>query len=200
MISLNEKSTEISVGDIISLSEYRKIRKEHRKLLIQTKIKRRLHVGPFVVLHFENYLTLWSQIQEMLHIEGGGKEQLSDELAAYNPLVPNGNELVTTMLIEIENAERRTKQLHKLGYIENQISINIENEKIIGVPANDTERTNSQGKTSAVHFLHFNFNNNQKKLFMNKDVGVSILVNHNNYQHGAMITDDLRESLISDFS
>ena len=200
MISLNEKSTEISVGDIISLSEYRKIRKEHRKLLIQTKIKRRLHVGPFVVLHFENYLTLWSQIQEMLHIEGGGKEQLSDELAAYNPLVPNGNELVTTMLIEIENAERRTKQLHKLGYIENQISINIENEKIIGVPANDTERTNSQGKTSAVHFFHFNFNNNQKKLFMNKDVGVSILVNHNNYQHGAMITDDLRESLISDFS
>ena len=126
MISLNEKSTEISVGDIISLSEYRKIRKEHRKLLIQTKIKRRLHVGPFVVLHFENYLTLWSQIQEMLHIEGGGKEQLSDELAAYNPLVPNGNELVTTMLIEIENAERRTKQLHKLGYIENQISINIQ--------------------------------------------------------------------------
>tara|TARA_B100001094_G_C17928749_1_gene669683 strand:- start:145 stop:747 length:603 start_codon:yes stop_codon:yes gene_type:complete len=200
MISLNEKSTEISVSDIISLSEYRKIRKDHRKSLIQTKIKRRLHIGPFVVLHFENYLTLWSQVQEMLHIEGGGKEQLSDELEAYNPLVPNGNELVATMLIEIENANRRTKQLHKLGHIENQISINIKNEMIIGTPADDTERTNSQGKTSAVHFLHFNFNENQKKLFMNKGVAASILINHNNYKHGALITEDVRESLITDFS
>jgi len=199
MINLNAKYIEINSSDIISVEEYTKIRKEHRKSLIIKKKTRRLHIGPFVVMHFENYITLWSQIQEMLYIEGGGAEQIKDEIEAYNPLVPNGNQLVVTMLIEIEDANRRSKHLHKLGYIEKNVTINIEGEVIIGVPTDDTERTNSQGKTSAVHFLHFNFNDKQKKLFMNANMKATVLVDHDNYKHEAVISDEVRSSLINDF-
>ena len=199
MISLNEKSTEISVGDIISLSEYRKIRKEHRKLLIQTKIKRRLHVGPFVVLHFENYLTLWSQIQEMLHIEGGGKEQLSDELAAYNPLVPNGKELTATLMFEIDNPVSRATFLGKVGGIEEKVYMKVNGELIKAVPEEDVDRTSAEGKASSVQFIHFKFNDDQIKKFKSGSSHIEIGIDHNEYSHSTKLNDVTVKSLSADF-
>ena len=199
MVVLNENAGRITAGDIMPMDEYKKIRKEHRRSLIERKLARRVHVGPFVLFHFENYITLWSQIQEMLFIEGGGDEQINDEIEAYNPLLPDGNELVATLLIEIEDADRRKKQLHMLGHIEDKVSININNEKILAVPTDDTERTNSDGKTSSVHFLHFKFNDSQKELFKNKDLVAYISIEHENYSHSAMLTKEVRDSLINDF-
>ena len=199
MVILDEKARQIISDDIMPIDEYRKIRKEHRKSLIEKKALRRVHVGPFVLFHFENFVTLWSQIQEMLFIEGGGDDQIKDELEAYNPLMPNGDELVSTMLIEIEDADRRKKQLHMLGHIEDKISININSEKVLALPTDDTERTNSDGKTSSVHFLHFKFNKQQKELFKDKNQVAYISIEHENYNHSAILTDEVRESLINDF-
>ena len=199
MIILDEKPRKIIPDDLMPIDEYRKIRKEHRKSLIEKKAMRRLHVGPFALFYFENYVTLWSQIQEMLFIEGGGDEQIKDELEAYNPLMPNGDELVATMLIEIEDAVRRKKQLHLLGHIEDKISINLNNEKIFAIPTDDTERTNSDGKTSSVHFLHFKFSKKQKELFKDKNIVAYISIEHENYSHSAMVTHEVRKSLINDF-
>src|SRR3954462_7167567 len=101
---------EITPGDLMSLAEYTKIRREHRKNLVQVKQRRRVHIGPAVTLYFESYDTMWAQVQEMLYIEKGGDEQIEGELAAYNPLIPKGDELVATMMLEIEdeNVRRRT--------------------------------------------------------------------------------------------
>ena len=65
---------------------------------------RRVEVGPFATFYFENYATMWLQVQEMLRIEKGGAEQLAGELEAYNPLIPQGDELIATMMLEIEDA------------------------------------------------------------------------------------------------
>src|SRR5690606_12633858 len=97
------------------------------------------------------------QIQEMLYIERGGDAQLTDELAAYNPLIPQGRELVATFMIEIEDEARRRRILAKLGGIEKTITLEIDGAAIQAVPEADQERTTATGKTSSVHFLHFPF-------------------------------------------
>ena len=76
---------------------------ELRKNIVDFKKDRRVPLGPYATFYFESYETMLAQIQEMLYIEKGGDEQLKDELAAYNPLVPNGKELTATLMFEIDN-------------------------------------------------------------------------------------------------
>ena len=84
-------------------AEYAAIRSEQRKRITEIKRHRRLEVGPFATFYFENYETMRHQVQEMLHIEKGGDAQIEDELAAYNPLIPQGKELVATVMFEIDD-------------------------------------------------------------------------------------------------
>ena len=93
----------ITADALMSVEAYTKVRKERRAALVQRKKQRRLEVGPYCTLHFENYDSMWFQVQEMLYIEKGGPEQIPGELAAYNPLIPNGTELVATVLFEIDD-------------------------------------------------------------------------------------------------
>ena len=72
-----------------------------------------------------------AQIQEMLHIEKGGDEQLKDELAAYNPLIPKGKELVATLMFEIDEPDLRSNFLNKVGGIEKNVYIKINSEKLM---------------------------------------------------------------------
>ena len=89
------------------------------------KKHRRVEVGPFATFYFENYQTMWLQVQEMLRIEKGGDEQLAGELEAYNPLIPQGDELIATLMLEIEDANRRNTTLLTLGGIEESIFMEI---------------------------------------------------------------------------
>src|SRR5579885_1148768 len=98
---LNRSKRAIGREDILPLAEYAKIRKERRQQVSQIKKNRRVEVGPFATFYFENFATMLQQVQEMLYIEKGGDEQLADELAAYNPLIPQGRELVATVMFEI---------------------------------------------------------------------------------------------------
>ena len=91
----------ITSADIIPYKDYAAKRTELRRNLIPRKKNRRVEVGPFATFHFENYDTMWLQVQEMLHIEKGGKEQIAGELETYNPLIPQGNELIATLMLEI---------------------------------------------------------------------------------------------------
>src|SRR5262249_21148174 len=97
----------IAAADILPAEDYAKCRKELRQAIVALKRQRRLEVGPVATLHFESFETMRMQIQEMLHIERGGAEQLAGELEAYNPLVPGGSELVATVLFEIDDPLRR---------------------------------------------------------------------------------------------
>ncbi len=79
----------ITPADILSYEKYAAERAQFRKNIIPMKKNRRMEVGPFATFYFENYETMWMQVQEMLHIEKGGAEQIEGELEAYNPLVPH---------------------------------------------------------------------------------------------------------------
>ena len=115
-----------------------------------TKRNRRIEIGPVTTCYFESYNTMWWQIQEMLFIEKGGDEQLADELAAYNPLIPKGKELVCTIMFEINDEARRRTFLNKLGGIEEKVFLRVAGTQIRGVAEEDIDRTTADGKASSV--------------------------------------------------
>src|ERR1700742_911013 len=106
---MTEAARKITPSDLLPLSEYDSRRASLKKNLLPVKKLRRIEAGPFATFYFENYATMWLQVQEMLRIEKGGAEQLAGELEAYNPLIPQGEELIATLMLEIEDAERRNK-------------------------------------------------------------------------------------------
>jgi hypothetical protein len=190
---------QITRGDIMPMDAYAKIRKERRAEIVERKQHRRVALGPDMTFYFESYETMWLQIHEMLYIERGGEEQLADELAAFNPLIPQGHELVATMMIEIDDEDRRKRVLDGLGGVEDKIYIQLDGQKIMARPENDVERTTAAGKTSSVHFLHFPFTRQQITLFRNDTTPVFLAVEHDNYHHMAGISGATREALAQDF-
>ena len=115
----------IQEQDLLPIEKYEQEREKHRLKLVEIKKKRRLAVGPDIIFHFENKETIRFQVQEMLYIEKGGAEQVKEELNAYNPLIPQGNNLTTTMMIEIPEEEKRKTRLLQLGHIEQQVVLQL---------------------------------------------------------------------------
>jgi hypothetical protein len=189
----------IEKEDLIVFEEYAKNRKKIRKDLVEFKRNRRVSIGPYATFYFENFFTMKAQIQEMLYIEKGGNEQLKDELEAYNPLIPQGFELVATFMFEIDNPITRKKLLTSLGNVENKIFININGNKTYAVPENDVDRTDESGKTSSVHFLHFKLDDTQIRDFKNIDTRVELGTDHENYSHIVVLSNEVKNDLKKDF-
>ncbi|HKU98029.1 MAG TPA: DUF3501 family protein [Vineibacter sp.] len=189
----------ITASDVLPLAEYAKVRAERRRALTQVKKNRRLEVGPFATFYFENFDTMLHQVQEMLFIEKGGAEQLPDELAAYNPLIPNGHELTATVMFEIDEPVRRARVLSTLGGIEHTIYLRIGGETIKGIAEEDQDRTNDAGKASSVHFVHFPFSAAQIAAFRRPDTEVIAGFNHANYGHMTVMPAAVRTALQGDF-
>jgi len=196
---MSRENRAVEKKDLIESSEYNKVRKKFRKELLELKKNRRISLGPHATFYFENFDTMLAQIQEMLHIEKGGDEQLKDELNAYNPLIPKGKELIATLMFEIDNPITRADFLGKVGGIEEKVYIQIEKEKILAMPEADVDRTSEEGKASSVQFVHFKFSDAQIKTFkeLNKDVIIGI--DHKLYNHMTKISKENRNSLIKDF-
>ena len=197
---MNKESRQITIEDIIPLSEYSKNRKKIRKEIIEFKKNRRIALGPYATFYFECYQTMLAQIQEMLFIEKGGEDQLKDELRAYNPLVPKGRELVATLMFEIDNPFSRTDFLNKVGGIEEKVFIKVNNEKINSIPEKDVDRTSDAGKASSVQFIHFNFTDNQIKNFKNLSNEIVLGIDHELYNHETKIPEKTKKALIEDFA
>ncbi len=190
----------ITAADIMPMAEYGKIRRAHRQKLVEAKRHRRINIGPHVTLYFENYDTMWAQVHEMLFIERGGDAQLEGELSAYNPLIPRGDELVATMMIEIEDEAVRRRVLAQLGHIEDTVFLKFAGEKVTAVPEDDLERTTEEGKTSSVHFLRFGFSAAQKAAFKTPGTEIIAGIGHAKYAHMAVLPEEMRASLAADFS
>ena len=185
--------------DVVAAAIYAGERAERRKALIPIKRRRRVEVGPYATFYFENYDTMLAQVQEMLHIEKGGAAQIAGELEAYNPLIPQGSELIATLMIEIDEPNRRTATLMKLGGIEESAYLQIGAEKVEGKPTEYEDRTSEDGKTSSVHWVRFPFTKTQIAAFRNA-VGTVILgVSHPQYGHMAVVPAEVREELAKDF-
>ena len=190
----------ITPEDILPLEDYIKVRKERKAKLLPMKRNRRLEVGPVATAYFENFDTMLHQIQEMLYIEKGGDEQMADELAAYNPLVPNGRELVATVMFEIDDPIRRANFLGRLGGVEETMFIKFADEEIIGKPEEDVDRTNADGKASSVQFIHFDFTDAQAAKFAEAGTQVILGFTHDQYGHMVVVPEAARDALAGDFS
>jgi hypothetical protein len=191
---------EITPADILPYEIYAKERKERRAAITAMKKNRRVEVGPYATFYFENYDTMFQQIQEMLHIEKGGAEQLEDELRAYNPLIPQGNELVATIMFEINDPVRRDKFLRAITWVEKHLYIDVGGEKVAGEAETDIERTKADGKTSSVHFVHFRFTPEQIAKFRLPETQVMVVIAHENYHHMAVMQPQVKEALAKDFA
>jgi hypothetical protein len=185
---------------IMPLAEYGPLRAERRKRMSEVKKDRRLEVGPFATFYFESYDTMLHQVQEMLFIEKGGAEQLPDELAAYNPLIPQGSELVATVMFEIDDPIRRARVLGMLGGVEHKAFLRVGTDTIRGVAEDDQDRTREDGKASSVQFMRFPFTAAQAEAFRSGAGDVIVGFDHANYGHMAVMSPVVRQALSKDFA
>jgi len=195
-----KEKKEIHKNDIMPLDIYTKQRKELRKNIVEFKKNRRISLGPYATFYFESYETMLAQVQEMLYIEKGGDNQLNDELLAYNPLIPNGKELVATLMFEIDNPILRATFLSKVGGIEEKVFLKIDRDIIKEIPEEDVDRTSAEGKASSVQFIHFKLNDEQIKKFKSGSLQIEIGIDHQEYSHSTKLNDLTIKSLAADFN
>ena len=196
---MSKEKRHIEKKDLMQADAYTESRKQIRKDLIEFKKDRRIALGPYATFYFESFETMVAQVQEMLHIEKGGDEQLKDELIAYNPLVPNGKELTATLMFEIDNPISRGAFLGKIGGIEEKIFIKIDNEVVKAVPEDDVDRTSAEGKASSVQFIHFKFDDDQINKIKSGNSSIELGIDHKEYTHTTKLTEDNLKSLSADF-
>ncbi len=171
----------ITRESLLTLEAYAKARKDFRARVLAHKKPRTIHLGEHLTLVFEDELTLRYQIQEMLRIEKTFEEAgIQDELDAYNPLVPDGTNLKATMLIEYADVDERRVALGRLKGIEDRVWVQVEGcPKVYAIADEDLERENEE-KTSAVHFLRFEFSP-EMIAALKYGVALGIGVDHPNY-------------------
>lgn len=187
---------DLTRDDLISLDDFEKVRAQRRRALLPVKKLRRVALGPHATLYFESFDTMWQQVQEMLRIEKGGEAQIVDELSAYSPLVPKGGELVATLMFEIDDEIRREKILRELGGVEEQLYVQVGDVKAFARPEQDVERTTPDGKTSSVHFLHFDLGEAAQGDFASAQVIIGC--DHANYAHMTVLSEASKEELAKD--
>ncbi len=186
-------------SDLYSLEQYAEKRAEFRAQVMAHKKNRRVAIGNHATLYFEDRLTMQYQIQEMLRIERIFEPtDIEEELAAYNPLIPDGDNWKATFMIEYGDVAERQAALAKLVEIENQVWIQIgDTDRIVAIADEDLDRTSSE-KTSAVHFLRFQLNAEQiAAVKANAEIGVGI--DHVNYKfENKPVAENIREALVAD--
>ncbi len=190
----------IDRASLMTLETYARERPQFRAKVIAHKKDRTVHLGEHVTLVFEDELTIRYQVQEMLRIERIFEEEgIQEELAAYNPLVPDGRNLKATMMIEYPDPDERSRQLSELIGIEDRVSIQVDTrERVWAVADEDLERENEE-KTSAVHFLRFELDEAMVQA-LKKGAGLAIGVDHPRYTAEVEAPPAVREALVKDLA
>jgi len=189
----------LAVSDLMSLERYSRERPDFRTRVIAHKRNRQLNVGPNTMWLFEDRLTVQYQVQEMLRTERIFEaEGIAEELAAYNPLIPDGSNWKVTFLIEYTDPEVRRVQLEKLRGVEDRCWVQVSGfERVFAIADEDMEREN-EVKTSAVHFLRFELSDAMSAK-LKGGAALSVGIDHPEYQHQiSPAPDNVRASLIAD--
>ncbi len=184
---------------LLSLEAYAAERDQFREDVMAHKRDRRLALGTNATLYFEDRLTMQYQVQEMLRIERIFEAAgIEDELAAYNPLIPDGTNWKATFMVEFPDADERNAMLRQLIDIENKVWMQVGDlEKIRPIADEDLERSDAE-KTSAVHFLRFELTAEQVEA-LQSGAELAAGIEHENYQVEVRpVADNIRESLIAD--
>jgi hypothetical protein len=188
-------------ADLLSLERYSRERDEFRARVITHKKNRQLAVGPSATWLFEDRLTIQYQVQEMLRTERIFEaEGIAEELAAYNPLIPDGRNWKATLLLEFPDPEIRRVQLEKLRGVEDRCWVQVgEGERLFAVADEDLERENDT-KTSAVHFLRFELGEDAAGA-LKRGAVLAVGVDHPNYRHElAPVPEAVRRALLADLA
>ncbi len=189
----------LSRADIMDMADYARVRAEKRAAITALKRHRRLAVGPFATFHFECFETMWMQVHEMLHIEQGGEEQIAGELEAYNPLIPPGDALIATLMLEIDDPVRRERALYRLAGIEESVRMEVGGGTVAAEPIEDeVARTSEDGKTSSIHFLRFPFAPAEADRIRTAGTRVLLGIEHPAYGHLAVMPEETRAALAED--
>ena len=185
-------------SDLMSLEQYAERRNEFRRKVIEHKKHRRVGIGPHLNLYFEDRLTIQYQIQEMLRIEKIFEAAgITEELDAYNPLIPDGQNLKATAMLEYQDVAERKRQLAMLRGIENLVYIQVAGfEPVYAIANEDLERSNAE-KTSAVHFMRFELDPGMISA-LKGGAALTMGSNHDLYRYNTEIGPESRTALLAD--
>jgi hypothetical protein len=188
----------IEINNLLSLEAYSKYRKTHKQDIISHRKLRSVHLGEHMTLQFESELTIRYQIQEMLRIEKIFEEEgIQSEIDAYAPLVPSGTNWKATLLIEYPDENERRRELSRLIGVEDRVFVEVEGqERIYAIADEDLDRENDE-KTSAVHFVRFEFPKSAVDA-LKAGAQVKLGCDHTNYPCHMTISEETTASLVSD--
>jgi len=189
---------QLSRNDLMSLEEYSQQRGDFRQKVMMHKQPRRIALGEHLNLYFEDRLTIQYQIQEMLRVERIFEaDGIEEELSAYNPLIPDGNNWKATMMLEYTDVEQRKQALSMLIGIEDSIWVQVgDNEKVHAIADEDLERDTDE-KTSSVHFMRFELSPEMVGDACH-GASISIGVDHQNYSFETLLEEAARNALVAD--
>jgi hypothetical protein len=190
----------LSLHDVGRLEQYLQQRTAIRRSIIEHKKCRRLALGPNATLHFEDYLTMKYQVQEMMRVEKlNDAAAIQHEIDTYNPLIPEGRNLACTLMLEFPDPDERHQQLRKLLGVEQSVFIQIGGHCAIAPIADDDALRHTQEKTSALHFLRYEFTDEMIAAAKN-GAKWAIFCDHPQYSHSVMpVPDHVRVALLRDF-
>ena len=196
---MNTTANKLTPQSLWTLEHYAKVRNKFREEMIKHKKNRMVRLGENLTLHFEDVETIKYQVQEILRIEKTFEEEgILEELEAYNPLIPDGSNFKCTMMIEYPDEFIRKEKLRLLKGIEDKVWVKVEGrEKVWAIADEDLQRENDE-KTSAVHFLRFELDEDMVKS-LKYGVGLAIGVEHEDYNVSVdPLQVDVRNSLAGD--
>ena len=189
----------LSRDDLYSLEKYAKVRPDFRAKALAHKKNRTVQIGPHATLIFEDRTTIQYQVQEMLRIERlFEEEEILDELTVYNPLIPDGRNLKATFMLEYVDVEERRRALGQLLGVEERVWVCADDlDKTWSIADEDLERTTDQ-KTSAVHFLRFEFALETAEA-IKRGSPISVGIDHDAYRYEVTpLPDSIRSALADD--
>lgn len=186
--------------DLYTLEAYARSREEYRARVMEHKKHRRLLLGDHVLLLFEDRLTIQYQVQEMLRVERIFEPAgIAEELAAYNPLIPDGCNWKATMMIQFEDPEERRVALERLVGIEDRVWVRVdEHPAVTAIADEDLERA-TDTKTSSVHFLRFELTQAMRDS-LKQGASLSAGISHPAYDARVEVSEAVCESLIADLA
>ena len=188
-------------SDLYSLEKYAELRPQFRAQVMAHKKNRQVAIGPNATLYFEDRLTMQYQVQEMLRIERIFESQgISDELEAYNPLIPDGSNWKATFMVEFPDVEERREALQRLKGIETRVWTRVAGFEPVRPHADEDLEREDENKTSSVHFLRFELTP-EMVTAVKPGAAVAMGIDHPAYTHQVdPLPQAVRDSLAQDLS
>jgi hypothetical protein len=188
----------LTTADLLSLEQYHKERARMRADVLAHKRNRHVALGPHLTLYFEDRITMRYQIQEMLRAERiFESEAIAEELAAYNPLIPDGTNLKATMMLEYADAAQRRLALGQLKGIEDLVYLEVGGHGRVFAHADEDIERSDETKTAAVHFLRFELDAPMRAA-LKAGGALRFGVNHPLYRHELAVSAAVQTSLSAD--